>query len=264
MVVDDRRRGLVFWLCNNLAELMVHSIYSLQERWLRILEKRAGGRREEWVTGERYRGFHRGNASGDDQATNDNLLRRGNAPKYVARLRRRQTPARTPRSIVQQVGTVNSLVTGSELIPAPRSLTPSHYLRAIGHESHCRRGSQRGSPVARFTELGIWFSYCTIAIFFRLSDSWTCKALFSNLCVATHSFICSKVVVQCTSYNFATKVLRKHPLNSPQFDHKVHPISLSVRIQSLIVTNSPISCSFISNFCTSPMLSHLIKVVFLS
>jgi hypothetical protein len=45
-VVDDRRRGMGLWLRNNLAELMVHSIYSLRERWLQILEKRAGDRRK--------------------------------------------------------------------------------------------------------------------------------------------------------------------------------------------------------------------------
>jgi hypothetical protein len=33
-MVANRRRGLVLWLCNNLAELAVHSIYSIRERWL--------------------------------------------------------------------------------------------------------------------------------------------------------------------------------------------------------------------------------------
>ena len=60
----------------------------------------------------------------------------------------------------------------------------------------------------------------------------TCRALLSNFCVATHSTTCIKVVVQCTSYNFVTKTLLKHPLNPPQIDLKVHPISLMVKIQS--------------------------------
>ena len=33
-MVANRRRGLVLWLRNNLAELAVHSIYSIRERWL--------------------------------------------------------------------------------------------------------------------------------------------------------------------------------------------------------------------------------------
>jgi hypothetical protein len=33
-MVANRRRGLVLWLHNNLAELAVHSIYSICERWL--------------------------------------------------------------------------------------------------------------------------------------------------------------------------------------------------------------------------------------
>jgi hypothetical protein len=95
------------------------------------------------VTGERYRGFHWGKASGNGRASYYGSLRRGNAPKHVARLWRRRTPGRTPRLIIQQVGTMNSPVIGSELIPAPRSFTPSHYPCATGHESQRRRGSWR-------------------------------------------------------------------------------------------------------------------------
>jgi hypothetical protein len=94
----------VLWLRNNLAEPTVHTIYSLRERWLRILKGKADGRREGRVTGERYRGFHRGNVTGDGQASYDGLLRRGKASKHVAS--RQQTLARSPRPAVGQVGTV--------------------------------------------------------------------------------------------------------------------------------------------------------------
>jgi hypothetical protein len=46
VVVANRRRRLVLWLHNNLPELAVHSIYSIQEQWLRIWKRKAGGRRE--------------------------------------------------------------------------------------------------------------------------------------------------------------------------------------------------------------------------
>ena len=42
-------------------------------------------------------------------------LRRGNAPRHVAQVRRWRTPARTSRLVVQ-VGTMNSSVVGSKLI----------------------------------------------------------------------------------------------------------------------------------------------------
>jgi hypothetical protein len=79
---------------------------------------------------------------------------------------------------------------------------------------------------------GDLFGHCTMAIFVSPFVRATCRALFSNFCVATHSPACIKVVVQCTSYNFGTKTLLKHPLNPLQFDLKVHPISLLVKIQS--------------------------------
>jgi hypothetical protein len=74
--------------------------------------------------------------------------------------------------------------------------------------------------------------HCTMAIFVSPSVRETYRALFFNFCVATHSPAGIKVVVQCTSYNFVTKILLKHPLNPPQFDRKVHLVSLLVNIQS--------------------------------
>jgi hypothetical protein len=142
--VSNRGRGAVLGVRNMLTEQAGPSIYSDQQQWLRIWEKKLAAGERRWATDERYRGFHRGNVLGNEQATNGDLLRRGNTPKYVAQLRRRQSPVRTPQLIVQQVGTVNSPVTRSELIPTRISFTPSHHPRAIGHESQRRRGSQRG------------------------------------------------------------------------------------------------------------------------
>jgi hypothetical protein len=45
-MVANWRRGLVLLLRKNLAELAVHSNYSIRERWLRIWKREAGSRRE--------------------------------------------------------------------------------------------------------------------------------------------------------------------------------------------------------------------------
>jgi hypothetical protein len=130
---------------------------------------------------------------------------------------------------VGQVGTTAS----SRPHPRSRSFHRRSLSAPRAHESQRRRGSRR-TPTGgdRFTKYTIWFSYYTMAIFVRLSDRATCSALYSNFYVATHSPACIKLIVQCSSYNFVTKTLLKHPLNSPQFDLKVHPISLVVMIQS--------------------------------
>jgi hypothetical protein len=109
-----------------------------------------------------------------------------------------------------------------------------------------------------------FFFHCTMVIFIRRSDRTIWRTSFSIFHVTTHSPACINFVVQGTNYNFVTKILLRHPLNSSQFDLKVLPISLVVIIQSLVVTDSPFSCQFISNFCTAPILCHLIKVVLLS
>jgi hypothetical protein len=103
--VANRRRGLVLLLRNNLAELMVHSIYSLQERWLRILKKKAGGRRE---------GESPVNAIVAFTEAMLQVMDRLPMTVYcdVIRLRStwhpggtRQTPVRSPRPAAGQVGT---------------------------------------------------------------------------------------------------------------------------------------------------------------
>jgi hypothetical protein len=72
---------------------------------------------------------------------------------------------------------------------------------------------------------------------------------------------CIKVVVQCTNYNIVTRILCKHPLNPPQFGRKVHPISLLVKIQSSMMTDSPTLDPIISHFQIESVLSLLIKIV---
>jgi hypothetical protein len=45
-MVNDWRRGLVYWVRNYLAELTGASIYRIPRRWCLILRRRTGGRRE--------------------------------------------------------------------------------------------------------------------------------------------------------------------------------------------------------------------------
>jgi hypothetical protein len=106
--------------------------------------------------------------------------------------------------------------------------------------------------------------HCTMVIFIRRSDRTIWSASISIFHVTTHSPAYINFVVQGTNYNFVTKILLIHPLNSPQFDLKVLPLSLVVIIQSLVVTDSPFSCQFISHFCIESMLSHLSKDILLS
>jgi hypothetical protein len=56
-MVANRGQGLTLWLRNKLMELVVHSIYSICERWLQIWKREAGGRRGGWVTGANYVAF---------------------------------------------------------------------------------------------------------------------------------------------------------------------------------------------------------------
>ena len=76
--VNDKRRELVLWMRNNLAELTGASIYRVHQRWRLIWRRRAGGRREGEVTGASYRGIHWSNDSDDRQTIYSDLLRHGN------------------------------------------------------------------------------------------------------------------------------------------------------------------------------------------
>jgi hypothetical protein len=87
-MVANRRQERLLWLRDYLTELVVCSIYSVQGRWLLILEWRAGGRRMGRLTRVGYRGSHRGKASGDGWACNTGLLRRVKPLRHMAPERR--------------------------------------------------------------------------------------------------------------------------------------------------------------------------------
>jgi hypothetical protein len=57
-LVNDRRRELVLWMSNNLAELTGASIYRVLQRWRLILRSCAGAWREGSFTGAGYCGNH--------------------------------------------------------------------------------------------------------------------------------------------------------------------------------------------------------------
>jgi hypothetical protein len=67
-----------------LEELMAHSIYTAQGRWLVNLEWCAGGRREGRALAQEMRGFHRGKVTDDERTRQGKLLLRGRAPRHVA------------------------------------------------------------------------------------------------------------------------------------------------------------------------------------
>jgi hypothetical protein len=117
--------------------------------------------------------------------------------------------------------------------PSLDLFTPSRrYLSLAWHESPRRARIAAEDHRRQVYGTGDLSDHYTLVIFVSPSVRATCRASFSKFCVATHSPACIKVVVQCTSYNFVTKTLLNHPLNPPQIDLKVHPISLMVKIQS--------------------------------
>jgi hypothetical protein len=147
-----------------------------------------------------------------------NPARTGQRPSKRAHARAGQIAQRTP--------TIRKTIKESySLFTVGRYPHPDRTNRNAGEDHGARPPAVTGSLNPQSG-----FSYCTMAIFVRRSDRATCSALFSNFYVETHSPACIKLIVQCTSYNFVTKTLLKHPLNSPQFDLKFHPISLMVTI----------------------------------
>jgi hypothetical protein len=67
--VNNRRRELVLWMRNNLAELTGASSYRVHQWWRPILRRCAGGRRERRFIVVGYRGIHWRVDSEDRQAT---------------------------------------------------------------------------------------------------------------------------------------------------------------------------------------------------
>jgi hypothetical protein len=74
----------VLWLRDYLTELAVCSIYSVQERWLPILEWCASGRREGRLLAQGIHGYHRGKVTGDEWTRFSGLLRCANAVRHMA------------------------------------------------------------------------------------------------------------------------------------------------------------------------------------
>jgi hypothetical protein len=67
-MVANWRQERVLWHCDYLTKLAVCSIYRVQERWLLILEWRAGGRREGRLLSQGIHGFNHGKSSSDGRA----------------------------------------------------------------------------------------------------------------------------------------------------------------------------------------------------
>jgi hypothetical protein len=75
-----------------------------------------------------------------------------------------------------------------------------------------------GRSSASSHDTGDFSGHCTMVIFIRSSDRTIWRTSFSIFHATTHSLACNNFVVQSTNYNFVTKILLRHPLNSPQFD----------------------------------------------
>ena len=141
-----------------------------------------------------------------------------------------------------------------------------HRLITLFTGTNCGTDVNRGAEVTVSEVYWIWpliqslyHCYLLQAVWWLNLQGFVLKSLCDNSLIHLQQSCCPMHQLQ-----LCYKGLAQTSTKSPQFDHKVHPISLSVKIQSLIVTDSPTSCLFISNFCTTPILSHLIKVVLLS
>jgi hypothetical protein len=106
--------------------------------------------------------------------------------------------------------------------------------------------------------------HCTMAIFVSPSVQATCRALFFNFCVATHSPCLYQSCCPMYQLQLYYKDLVQTSTKSPRFDRKVHLISLLVKIQSPMMTDSPTLDPIISHLHTTSVLSHLIKIVHLT
>jgi hypothetical protein len=127
----NKRRGLVLWLRNNVAEQARASIYRNFERQLQIWKGNAGGWREGEVTGASYRGGHWGNASSDGQASYAGSLCRCKASRYVASERQVANSGEVTGSAVGQVG----MGPAHGLIHSEDLFTADHNPHTREHES---------------------------------------------------------------------------------------------------------------------------------
>jgi hypothetical protein len=101
--------------------------------------------------------------------------------------------------------------------------SPSYLFTSRGYPLHTGHESRRQtwiaariSPAVSSLNLDSYSVHCTIAIQFSRSDKATCRALFSNFHVTTHSSVCNKVVLLLTSFNFVIATSIKHPLDPIQ------------------------------------------------
>jgi hypothetical protein len=133
--VNDQRREIVLWMCNNLAELIGSLIYRVHQRWRSIWRRRAVDRREGKSPGSANMAFTEARLPAMDGlpiAVHCDVLMLLGTWRMGGR---RPMPARDISLAIEQVGTVNNLVTGSEPIRAPISFTPLGYPLCAEHES---------------------------------------------------------------------------------------------------------------------------------
>jgi hypothetical protein len=181
--VDDQRRELVHWVRNNLAELTGASIH---QRWRPIWRRRAGDQREGEVTGASYRGIHWSNDSDDRHAIYCDLRRCGNkAVAWHARVNgdhHRDDRAATSWCKWMRGQSSHSALTSSHA----KDLSPRVVIRALSGMNHSADANlSAGSPAAKCTAPGIFFSYCTMGSSFSAPDRVIWRALFSIFHVTT-------------------------------------------------------------------------------
>ena len=243
------------WTRNNLAEQARASIYRCFERRLRIWKGSAGGRREEEVTGaSAIVAFIVAKPPAMDRLP---ITVHCDVVTSLSTWHGRRTVSSADASVTDRGGTRRPVWPATGFTP-PRIFSPCPDVISQAGENCGGKSPVSSSRHRRF------FGHCTMEILIRSSDRTIWRTSFSIFHVTIHSLACINFVVQGTNYNFVTKILLRHPLNSPQFDLQVLPISLVVIIQSLVVTDSPFSCQFISHFYIASMLSHLRKVILLS
>ena len=146
----------------------------------------------------------------------------------------------------EQVGTMNLIRARAWADPVPRFLLRHGYPITSEHESRRRSKSRRKDHRRRGDASAIYFSHCTIAIFFSQPDSRCLRQIFSQFSMATQPMLCSKVVALQTIFTFAIASLVKFPL-----DHDW--------IRALSSCNSTVSLNSDSKQSDSPSLDLIIS-----